>query len=184
VQGFLAFVAPHEESEASHSYHSDSNDEDREKAYKILCVKFLKIKETRQQHVLELNGLKTERSTMLIKITDLEEKLLEAQLQIERLTDEKLTHKLSVQKSPTDKTRLGYIASASDIPSTSKTVFVKPTVYEPLPACVDKGKAVIGRDVLAIAESTQKPPTMRRSSICHHCGLRGHIRPKSPFFKA
>jgi len=33
---------------------------------------------------------------MLIKITDLEEKLLETELQIERLTDEKLTHMLSV----------------------------------------------------------------------------------------
>jgi hypothetical protein len=45
--------------------------------------------------VQELNRLKTEKSTMLIKIIDLEEKLLEAQLQIERLTDEKLTHMLS-----------------------------------------------------------------------------------------
>jgi O-phosphoseryl-tRNA(Cys) synthetase len=53
----------------------------------------------------ELNRLKTERSTMLIKITDIEEKLLKAQLYIERLTDEELTHMLSVQKSPTDKTR-------------------------------------------------------------------------------
>jgi hypothetical protein len=33
---------------------------------------------------------------MLIKITDLEEKLLETELQIVRLTDEKLTHMLSV----------------------------------------------------------------------------------------
>jgi hypothetical protein len=51
-----------------------------------------------------LNRLKTERSTMLIKITNLEEKLFEAQLQIEWLTDKKLTHMLSVQKSPTEKT--------------------------------------------------------------------------------
>jgi len=49
-------------------------------------IKFLKLRETRQQHMQELNSLKTERSMMLIKITDLEEKLLEPQLQIERLT--------------------------------------------------------------------------------------------------
>jgi len=61
--------------------------------------------------VEELNRLKTDRSIMLIKITDLEEKLLEAQLQIERLTDEKLTHMPSVQKSPTNKTGLRYVAS-------------------------------------------------------------------------
>jgi len=51
---------------------------------------------------------------------------------------------LSIQKCPTDKTGLGYVASTSDIPSTSKIVFVKPTVPEPPPACVDKGKAIIG----------------------------------------
>jgi hypothetical protein len=50
---------------------------------------------------------------------------------LERVTDEKLTHMLSIQKSPNDKTRLGYIASTSDIPFTSKTMFVKPTVPEP-----------------------------------------------------
>jgi len=38
------------------------------------------LRETRQQYVQELNSLKTERSTMLIKIQDLEEKLLEIQL--------------------------------------------------------------------------------------------------------
>jgi hypothetical protein len=56
--------------------------------------------------VHELNSLRTEKSTMLMKITDLEEKLLEAQLQIKRLIDEKLTHMISIQKSPTDKTRV------------------------------------------------------------------------------
>jgi hypothetical protein len=53
---------------------------------------------------------------------------------LERVTDEKLTHMLS----------LWYVTSIFNIPSTSKTVFVKPIVFEPPPACVDKGKAVIG----------------------------------------
>jgi len=121
---------------------------------------------------------------MLIKITDLEEKMLEAQLQIERLTDEKLTHMLSVQKSPIDKIGLGYVTSTSDIPSTSKTVFVMPTVPELPPACMDKGKALIGEDDSVVAESTQKPPTMRGPPICHHCVMNGHVRPKCPLLKA
>jgi hypothetical protein len=54
---------------------------------------------------------------MLIKIPDLEEKLLKTQLQLERVTDKKLTHMLSIQKCPTDKTGLGYVALTSDIPS-------------------------------------------------------------------
>jgi NCAIR mutase (PurE)-related protein len=121
----------------------------------------LKLRETHQQHVQELNNLETERSMMLMKFTDLEEKLLEAQLQIERLTNEKLAHMLSIQKSPTDKTRVGYVASTSDIPSTSKTVFVKPTIPLPPHAYMDKGKSVVSGDGPAIAEPTQKPPTKR-----------------------
>jgi hypothetical protein len=94
---------------------------------------------------------------------------------LERVTDEKLTHMLSIQKNPTNKTRLRYVASSSDIPSTSKTVFVKPTIPEPPSIFLDKGKEVIGGDVPASAKATQKPPTNRRPPICHQCGLSGHI---------
>jgi hypothetical protein len=114
---------------------------------------------------------------LLLKIQHLEEKLLETQLQLERVTDEKLTHMLSIQKIPIDKTGLGYVASTSDIPSTSKIVFVKPTVSKPPTTCVDKGKEVIGGHALAIAKATQKPSTIRSPPICHHYGLSGHIRP-------
>jgi len=41
---------------------------------------------------------------LLLIIQDLEEKLLETQLQLERVTDEKLTYMLSIQKSLIDKT--------------------------------------------------------------------------------
>jgi hypothetical protein len=57
-------------------------------------------------------------------------------------------------------------------------VYVEPTVPEPPPTYMEKGKAVIGRDVPAVAEPTQIPPTKREPPICHHCGLNGHIRPK------
>jgi hypothetical protein len=108
---------------------------------------------------------------LLLIIQDLEEKLLETQLQLERVTDEKLTYMLSIQKSQTDKTGLGYVAHLSDIPSTSRTVFVKPIVPEPPLTIVDKGKDVIGEDI----PITQKPPTIKRPPICHHCGLSGHV---------
>jgi len=80
--------------------------------------------------VLELNSLKSESSTLLLKIRDLEEKLLEAQL--ERITDEKITQMLSIQKCPADKTGLGYVASTSKISSTSKTVLILPNVFHDL----------------------------------------------------
>jgi hypothetical protein len=38
----------------------------------------MKLRETHQQNVLELNSIKTEKSTLLRKITNLEDKLLDA----------------------------------------------------------------------------------------------------------
>jgi hypothetical protein len=81
---------------------------------------------------------------------------------------------LSIQKSPTDKTELGYVAPSSDIPSTSMTVFVKPTVLKPPPTIKDKGKDKINGDISV----TQKLPYIRRSPTCHHCRLSGHVRPQ------
>jgi seryl-tRNA synthetase len=138
---------PHENQEDSQSYCSEHSDEDREElkqAYKVLYVEFVKLRETRKQHIHELNSLQTEKSSLLLKIQDLREKLLETQLHLERITDEKLTHMLSIQKSPTDKTELGYIASSSNIPFTSRTTFVKPIILEPPSVCLDKGNEVIG----------------------------------------
>jgi hypothetical protein len=140
---FLVFVAPHVEDEGS--YYSEHSDEDRKElkeAYKILYVEFEKLREARKQHIHDLNSLQTEKSSLQLKIQGLEEKLLEIQLQLERVTDEKLTHMLSIQKSPTDKTGLRNVTPPFDIPSTSRTVFVKPIVLEPLPIVVDKGKDI------------------------------------------
>jgi hypothetical protein len=123
---FLAFMAPHvEEEDTYYSEHNDEDGKELKEAYKILYVEFEKLRETRKQHIHKLNSLQTEKSSLLLKIHDLEEKLLETRLQLERVTDEKLTHTLSIQKSPTDKTELGYIAHSSDIPFTSRTVFVE-----------------------------------------------------------
>jgi hypothetical protein len=178
---FLAFVAPHveEEEDSYYSKHSD-NGEKLKEAYKTLYIEYEKLREGRKQHLYDLNSLQTEKSSLLLRIQELEEKLLETQLQLERVTDEKLTRMLSIQKSPTDKTGLGYVVPSSDAPSTSKTVFVKPTVLEPLPTVEDKGKDKVNDDV----PGTQKPHSIRRPSICHHCGLSGHVRPQCSLLKA
>jgi hypothetical protein len=87
---------------------------------------------------------------------------------------------MSIQKSPNDKTGLRYVASSSDGPSTSKTVFVKPTVPELPPAVEDKQKEKVNDDVPGI----QQPHSIRRPPICHHCGLNGHVRPQFSLLKA
>jgi hypothetical protein len=124
--------------------------------------------------------LQTEKSLLLLKVQELEEKLLETQLQLERVIDEKLTRMLSIQKSPNDKTGLGYVALSSDIPSSSKIVFVKPTVPEPPPTVEDKKKEKVNDDVPGI----QEPHSIRRPPIFHHCGLSGHVRPQCSLLKA
>jgi hypothetical protein len=159
--------------------HNDNGEELKE-AYKTLYIEYEKLREDRKQHIHDLNNLQNEKSSLLFRIQELEEKLLETQLQLERVTDEKLTLMLSIQKSPTDKTGLGYVAPSSDVPSTSKTIFVKPAVPEPPPTAEDKGKDKIIGDV----PGTQKPPSINRSPICHHCSLSGHVRPQCSLLKA
>jgi hypothetical protein len=56
---------------------------------------------------------------------------------------------------------------------------VKPTVPEPPHTAEDKGKDEINDDV----PGTQKPHSIRRSPICHHCGLSGHVRPQCSLLK-
>jgi len=177
---FLAFVASFvEEEDSYYSEHSD-NGETLKEAYKTLYREYEKLREGRKQHLNDLNSLQTEKSSLLLKIQELEEKLLETQLQLERVTDEKLTRMLSIQKSPTDKTSLGYVAPSFDAPFSSKTVFVKSTVPEPLPTVEDKGKDKVNDDV----PGTQQPHSIRRPPIFHHCGLSGHVRPQCSLLKA
>jgi len=168
---FLAFVAPHVEEEDSYYSGHSGNGEELKEAYKTLYIEYEKLREGHKQHLYDLNSLQTEKSSLLLRIQELEEKLLETQLQLERVTDEKLTHMLSIQKSPTNNTGLGYVAPSSNAPSTSKTVFVKPTVPKPPPTVEDKGKDKVNDDV----PGTHKP---------HHCSLSGHVRPQCSLLKA
>jgi hypothetical protein len=56
---FLAFVVPYEEENSYYSKHSDEDGEELNGAYKILYVEFEKLRETRKQHIHELNSLQT-----------------------------------------------------------------------------------------------------------------------------
>jgi hypothetical protein len=125
--------------------------------------------------------LKTEKSTLLQKIKDLEDELVEAQLMLEKFTDNKLSHMLSGQKCTLDKTGIGFVATTnyvvSNIASSSKTVFVKPKVEEPRDACMDKSKVIVGDEAKVIVQPVKKPPNKRSLPTYYHCGIIGHIRP-------
>jgi hypothetical protein len=154
-------VAPYIEEEDSYYSEHSENEVELKEAYKTLYKEFEKLREGRKQQVNDLNSLHTKKSSLLLKIQELEGKLLETQLQIERVTDEKLTRMLSIQKSPHDKTGLRYVASSSDIPSSLKTVFVPPTVPELPPVIEDKQKEKVSDDV----PGTQQPLHQKTSYL-------------------
>jgi hypothetical protein len=83
---------------------------------------------------------------------------------------------LTSQKCSSNKTGLGYIATdSSNIASTSRTVFVKPSGSKPQN---DKGKAImVSCESDNIAPAKSKHSTERSLPTCHHCGIVGHIRP-------
>ena len=70
-----------------------------------------------------LNNVKTKNMLLLDKVKNLELELSVAREQTNRSTSSKLDHMLSVQKSPSDKTGLGFVESIS-MPKTHYTNFV------------------------------------------------------------
>jgi hypothetical protein len=77
---FLAFVAPYIEEEDSYYSEHSENEVELKEAYKTLYKEFEKLREGRKQQVNDLNSLHTEKSSLLLKTQELEEKLLETQL--------------------------------------------------------------------------------------------------------
>jgi hypothetical protein len=77
---FLAFVAPHAEEEDSYYSEHTDNGEELKEAYKTLYREYEKLRKGRKHHLYDLNSLQNEKSSLLLKIQELEEKLLETQL--------------------------------------------------------------------------------------------------------
>jgi hypothetical protein len=50
------------------------------KSYKTVYIEYEKLREGRKHHLNDLNSLQTEKSSLLLKVQELEEKLLETQL--------------------------------------------------------------------------------------------------------
>ena len=103
---------------------------------------------------------------------------------------------LSLQKSASNQTSLGYDFSSPNIASTNTIVFVSPAnnvenennnVKTVLASeNIDKGKSILGappkfdkkeiNNPRAKKGNTQKPK-QKKKHFCHHCGAIGHTRP-------
>ena len=108
----------------------------------------------------------------------------------------KLDEMLSIQKSASDRTGLGYEFFSSNIASISTIVFVTPTnnieiennnVKTDLASeNLDKGKSILrappklekkNTKNLKAKKAPSQKPKQKKQHLCHHCGIAGHTRP-------
>ena len=152
---------------------------------KILLVKLFDANEL-------LNNVKTENMLLLDKVKNLELELSIARDQIDKSTISKLNHMLSVQKSPSDKTGLGFVESIS-VPAPHSTNFIPSSsselpVSEVVKPSMSEAKSVevtppkkIRVDLLESKPKAHNPPKGKLHDklvwICHFCGKFGHIHP-------
>ena len=134
-----------------------------------------------------------ENMLLLEKVKNLELELSVAREQTNRSTSSKLDHMLSVQKSPSDKTRLGFVESIN-VSAPNSTIFVpssssKPSVSEvvkpPVSEVVKLLEVTPPRKIrVDLKVSKPKMNTLSKDKthdkptwVCHFCGKSGHIRP-------
>jgi hypothetical protein len=89
---------------------------------------------------------------------------------------------LSDQKCSSDKSGLGFDkfpASSSHVASTSRTMIVKPEIFESHVTCLDKGKTVSLNDHVKVESKihVKKQSKCKFIPTCYHCGIIGHTRP-------
>ena len=129
--------------------------------------------------------VKTENMLLLDKVKNLEHELSIAREQSNRSARSKLDHLLSVQKSHSDKTGLGFIKSIN-VSAPNSTIFVPSSSFEPLVSEVVKPLEVTPSRKIRVdlKESKPKQPTLSKDKlhdkpawVCHFCEKSGHIRP-------
>ena len=133
---------------------------------------------------------------MAKKTKKLKAELFQVRAQLERTSSAKLDEMLSLQKSISDRTGLGYDFSSPTIASTSATIFVPPAnniktennvvKNELASENLDKGKSILGAPPKQDKKEAKNPrakkgnsqkPKQKKKYFCHHCGVAGHTRP-------
>ena len=140
---------------------------------KNLLLKFFDINEL-------LDKVKTE-NMLLDKVKNLKLELFVAREQSNRTASSKLNHMLSIQKSPLNKTGLGFTNSIF-VSKTHSTTFVysskppKSEIVKPLEVTTP------GKIRVDLKQSKPKNPTFPKNKlhdrplqVCHFCGKIGHI---------
>ena len=114
---------------------------------------------------------------------------------MKRTSSAKLDKMLSLQKSASDQTGLGYSLSSPSIASTSTTVFIPPVnnieiennvvKNELASENLDKGKSILGAPPKQDKKNVKNPkakkanfqkPKQKKQYLYHHYGVAGHTR--------
>ena len=140
-----------------------------------------------------IGALRFENNSLAEKTKKLEVELSQVRAQLKRTSSAKLDKMLSIQKSTSDQTSLGYGFSSSNIASTSTTIFVPSTSNTEIENTdvkislasenLDKGKSILGaphkldkkdiKNPMAKKANSQKPK-QKKQHLCYHCGAAGH----------
>ena len=143
-----------------------------------------------------IGALGFENNFLAEKTKKLEAELFQVRAQLEKTSSTKIDEMLSIQKTASDRTGLGYGISSSNTASTSTTVFVPPArniEIENIDVKIsqanenlDKGKSILGvspkldkkeaKNPKAKKANSQKPK-QKKQHLCHHCGAAGHTQP-------
>ena len=170
--------------------------EKHEKLYRLATKKLSEVELEREEISMKfdeanqtIRALRFKNNFLAEKTKKLEVQLFQVRAQLERTSSAKLDEMLSLQKSASDRTSLGYDFSTPSITSPSTTIFVSPSnnvefenddvknVFDS--ENIDRGKSILGeppKNPRAKKENSQKPK-QKKQYLCHHCGAAGHTRP-------
>ena len=154
-----------------------------------LSTKFDKANQT-------IGALRFENCFLTEKTKKLKAELSQVGAQLERTSSAKLDEMLSIQKSASDRTGLGYGLSSFNTASNSTTVFVPPTNNTEIENTdikislasenLDKSKSILGAPPKLDKKDVKNPrakkansqkPKQKKQYLCHHCGATGHTGP-------
>ena len=135
-----------------------------------------------------IEALRFENNLLAEKTKKLEAELVQVRTQLERTSSTKLDDMLSIQKSASDRTGLGYGLSSFNTASSSTTVFVPSAnnvkienneiKTELASENIDKGKSILGAPPKLKKKDVKNPRAKKTNSqklkqkkqhLCHHC---------------
>ena len=143
-----------------------------------------------------IKALRFEHNFLAEKTKKLKAELFQVRARLERTSSAKLDEMLSLQKSASDWTGLGYDFSSPSIASSSSTIFVPPAnnveiknnnVKTDLASeNLDKGKSILGAPLKLEKKEAKNPrakknnpqkPKQKKQNFRHHCGATSHTWP-------